>query len=109
MLLNQFQSAGYADKLFSAVLMVPLVTKYDVKWRKMVWSEHVAVLRFISCTEDELFFSEFKDYTSPRSGQAEDVNYELSLLKCYNAAINMNQLKPGSIPFKIAEYYLANK
>lgn len=75
----------------------------------MVWSEHVAVLRFISCTEDELFFSQFEDYTIPRSGQAEDVNYELSLLKCYNAAINMKQLKPGSIPFKIAEYYLANK
>lgn len=107
-LLNQFQSAGYADKLFSALLMVPLATQYDVKWRKMVWSEHVAVLRFVSCTEDELIFSDYSDFIKPRTGP-EDENYELSLLKSYNLAINMKQLKVDSLPYKIAEFYLANK
>lgn len=107
-LLNQFQSAGYADKLFSALLMVPLMTQYDVKWRKMVWSEHVAVLRFISCTEEELLFGEYSDFAKARTGP-EDVSYELSLLKSYNLAMNMKQLREDSIPFKIARFYLRNK
>lgn len=50
--LEQFQSMSYGDELFSALVMVPLQQKYDVKWRKRVWSEHVAVLRFISCDEN---------------------------------------------------------
>lgn len=110
-MLNQFQSAGYADKLFSAVLMVPLATQYDVKWRKMVWSEHVAVLRFVSCeTDEELIFSKYSDFVKPRLADVkDDENYELSLLKSYNLAINMKQLKQDSLPFRIAQYYLANK
>lgn len=107
-LLNHFQSSGYADKLFGAVIMVPLATKYDVKWRKMIWSEHVAVLRFISCSEDELIFSQMEDFIQLRKS-AEDPNYELSLLKSYNLAISMNQLREDSIPYKIAQFYLANK
>lgn len=107
-LLNQFQSAGYADKLFSALILVPLSTQYDIKWRKMVWSEHVAVLRFISCAKEELIFSDFSAFIKKRSG-LEDENYDISLLKSYNLAINMKQLKQDSVPWKIAEFYLANK
>lgn len=107
-LLNQFQSSGYADKLFSALVMVPLSTQYEVKWRKMVWSEHVAVLRFISCSEDELIFTHLRDFTEKRKGH-DDKNYELSLLKSYNQALNMKQLMPDSIPYKIAKFYMENK
>lgn len=66
------------------------------------------MLRFISCSEDELIFTEFSDYVKPRTGP-EDENYELSLLKSYNLAINMQQLRKDSVPYKIAEFYLANK
>lgn len=52
--LDVFQSSGYGDALFSALVMVPLAQRYDVKWRKRVWSEHAAVLRFITCKEDQV-------------------------------------------------------
>lgn len=54
--LEQFQSMSYGDSMFGALLMVPLEQKYDVKWRKIVWSEHAAVLRFITCSESEVSF-----------------------------------------------------
>lgn len=73
-----------------------------------MWSEHVAVLRFISCAKEELIFSDFSAFIKKRSG-LEDENYDISLLKSYNLAINMKQLKQDSVPWKIAEFYLANK
>lgn len=52
--LDVFQSASYGDELFSVLVMVPLAQQYDVKWRKRVWSEYTAVLRFITCTKDQV-------------------------------------------------------
>lgn len=54
--LDTFQSAGYGDELFSRLVMVPLAQRYNVKWRKRVWSEHVAVLRFITCSQNEVSY-----------------------------------------------------
>lgn len=34
--------------------MAPLAQKHDIKWRQMIWSEHVHVLRFVTCTENEV-------------------------------------------------------
>lgn len=90
------------------MVMVPLATQYDVKWKKMVWSEHVAVLRFISCADDELVFNTFSDFVTERKG-TDDPNYELSLLKSYNSALHSKQLRIDSIPYKIAQFFLKNK
>lgn len=60
--LEQFQGMSYGDPMFGALVMAPLQQKYDVKWRKMVWSEHVAVLRFITCSENEVSLAMFDSY-----------------------------------------------
>lgn len=52
--LDHFQAASYGDDLFASLVMVPLSQKYDPKWRKIVWSEHASVLRFIGCKEDQV-------------------------------------------------------
>lgn len=52
--LDQFQGCSYGDKTFGALVMVPLAQKHNIKWRHMLWSEHVHVLRFVACTEDEV-------------------------------------------------------
>lgn len=52
--LDHFQGTSYGNELFSALVMVPLAQKYDAKWRKMVWSEHAVVLRFITCRDDQV-------------------------------------------------------
>lgn len=52
--LDQFQGCSYGDKTFGALVMVPLAQKHNIKWRHMLWSEHVHVLRFVACTEQDV-------------------------------------------------------
>lgn len=59
--LDQFQGSSYGDNTFSRLVMAPLAQKHDIKWRQMIWSEHVHVLRFVTCTENEV--SNFYDFT----------------------------------------------
>lgn len=52
--LDQFQASSYSDHTFSRLVMAPLAQKHNIKWRQMIWSEHIHVLRFVTCTEDEV-------------------------------------------------------
>lgn len=52
--LDQFQGVSYSDFTFGRLVMVPLAQKHNIKWRQMIWSEHVHVLRFVSCLETEV-------------------------------------------------------
>lgn len=52
--LDQFQGASYGDNTFGRLVMAPLALKHDIKWRQMIWSEHVHVLRYVTCTENEV-------------------------------------------------------
>lgn len=54
LLLDVFQSSSYGHAPFSALVMAPLAQQYDIQWRNLVWSEHVAVLRFITCSEQQV-------------------------------------------------------
>lgn len=48
---NHFEAASYGDELFSSLLLLPLAQKYDNKWRRRIWSEHVQAMRFLNCNE----------------------------------------------------------
>ncbi|XP_050072117.1 RNA polymerase II-associated protein 1 [Anopheles maculipalpis] len=96
--LDTFQSSSYGHGGFGCLLMVPLAQKYDVRWRNMVWSEYVAVLRFITCNEHELF-GEMAQYLEPAES-------DTVLLRSYGQALNSNLLRPGSIPHRIAHHHL---
>lgn len=98
MFLDTFQSNSYGDELFSILVMIPLMQNYDVKWRKLVWSEYVAAMRFINCSEDELLYN-FNDYLYP-------IEKDESLLKCYTTALSTKLLREGSIPWKIAKHHV---
>lgn len=52
--LDHFQGASYGDHTFGQLVMVPLAQKHNIKWRKMIWSEHLHALRFVSCSETEV-------------------------------------------------------
>lgn len=52
--LDQFQGVSYGDHTFSQLVLVPLAQKHNIKWRQMIWSEHLHVLRFITCSETEV-------------------------------------------------------
>lgn len=63
LLLDVFQSSSYGHAPFSALVMAPLAQQYDIQWRNLVWSEHVAVLRFITCSEQQVMFGDGGDET----------------------------------------------
>jgi hypothetical protein len=54
--LDFFQSSSYGDALFGMLVMIPLAQKYDSKWRKLVWSEYVMTMKFVTSQEDEVIF-----------------------------------------------------
>lgn len=95
MFLDYFQANSYGDELFSTFLMIPLAQKYDVKWRKMVWSEYAMVLRFLTCGEDKL---NIDDYLYP-------LETDVSLIKSYASALSSNYLRKDSFPYKIADHH----
>lgn len=99
--LDTFQSNSYGDDLFSLLVMLPLAQKYDVRWRKMVWSEYVSTMKFINCHDDDIIGG-IEGYLSP-------VEKDLSLLKSYAAARNSNLLMEKSIPYKIAQHHLSHR
>lgn len=98
MFLDTFQSNSYGDDVFSILLMIPLAQKYDSKWRRLVWSEYVATMKFISCKETDLL-ENFIEYLHP-------IETDESLLKCYAIALSSNLLRKDSIPWKIAEHHV---
>lgn len=98
MFLNLFKSISYNDNLFSVLVMVPLAQKYDIKWRKLIWSEYLDAMRCIGCQETELI-DNIDEYLNP-------AETDESLLRNYADAISSNQLIENSIPHKIAKHHL---
>lgn len=98
MILDTFQGNSYGDDLFSVIIMIPLAQCYDVKWRKLVWSEYVATMRFINCEEQDLLCN-LNEYLYP-------LESDESLIKSYAIALATNQLRENSIPWKIARHHV---
>ncbi|XP_055608804.1 RNA polymerase II-associated protein 1 [Uranotaenia lowii] len=98
LVLDVFQSSSYGFAPFAALVMVPLAQRYDIQWRNLVWSEHVAVLRFITCSENELFGT-LDDYLQPEET-------DTTLVRFYSQALNSNLLRPSSIPARIAAHHV---
>lgn len=98
MFLDTFQSNSYGDNLFSVLVMIPLSQHFDVKWKKLVWSEYVLTMKFIGCQETDLL-EDISEYLSPRET-------DVSLLKSYAVALVSNLLRRDSIPWKIAKHHV---
>ncbi|XP_050083834.1 RNA polymerase II-associated protein 1 isoform X2 [Anopheles aquasalis] len=96
--LDIFQSSSYGHAGFGSLLMAPLAQKYEVRWRNMVWSEYVAVLRFITCGAEELF-DQLDAYLTPEET-------DTVLLRSYGQALNSNLLRVGSIPHQVASHHV---
>ncbi|XP_055842449.1 RNA polymerase II-associated protein 1 [Episyrphus balteatus] len=95
---DHFQAASYGDDLFSAMVLIPLAQKYDNKWRRMIWSEHASVLRFLNCDES-LLIGGLDAYLNP-------TELEESLINCYARALYSNSLRPNTIVHKIAQHHV---
>lgn len=97
--------------------MAPLAQKHNIKWRQMVWSEHIHVLRFVTCTENEVnwclmfFFSKFLtiiryfQLIGEMADYLEPPETDVVLIKSYFQAINSSLILPNTAPYKIAEFH----
>ncbi|XP_034656866.1 RNA polymerase II-associated protein 1 [Drosophila subobscura] len=94
---EHFAAASYGDELFSSLVLLPLAQKYDNKWRRRLWSEHVQVMRFLNCSEDMLI--------GGLSAYLEPVEEEPSLVQLYGDALERNLVRPGSIAYRIAQHH----
>lgn len=99
--LEQFQATSYGDELFGSLVMIPLAMKYNVKWRKMVWSEHASVLSFIRCTDEQLINGTLDEHLYPLENDAD-------LLNSYVECLNTKMVRKDSLPYKIATHHLAH-
>lgn len=95
---DHFEGTSYGDNTFGALLMVPLSQKYNLQWRRLVWSEHVSAMRFIQCTEQQLIGS-LDDYLYP-------VETDVAMLKYYHQAVHSVPFAEHSLPRRIAEHHL---
>ncbi|XP_077286684.1 RNA polymerase II-associated protein 1 [Arctopsyche grandis] len=97
-LADQYQAVSYCDPVFAACVLLPLAQKHNIKWRKIVWSEYAGCLRSLDCPEDMLCYP-FNEYLNPPET-------DISLLKCYNTALQGYLLRPGTITYKIAQHHI---
>ncbi|EDW40323.1 GL24961 [Drosophila persimilis] len=94
---EHFAAASYGDELFSSLVLLPLAQKYDNKWRRRLWSEHVQVMRFLNCDPDLLI--------GGLSAYLEPVEEEPSLVQLYGDALERSLVRPGSIAYRIAQHH----
>lgn len=123
--LDQFQGASYGNRTFGVLILAPLAQRHDIKWRQMVWSEHIAVLRFITCEEKHVshhpreentfVLVQFQNLCShifhlQLIGKLDDylepAETDRTLLKSYYQALHSNALVPGSLPHRIATHHV---
>ncbi|XP_016992138.2 RNA polymerase II-associated protein 1 [Drosophila rhopaloa] len=97
---EHFEAASYGDELFSSLVLLPLAQKYDNKWRRRLWSEHVQAVRFINCDESLLM--------GGLSAYLEPVEQEPSLVQLYGDALQQQLVRPGSIAHRIAQHHFNN-
>lgn len=116
---EHFEAASYGDELFSSLVLVPLAQKYDNKWRRRLWSEHVQAVRFINCDESMVSAKGINlkwvwtiyglifllQLMGGLSAYLEPVEEEPSLVKLYGDALAQKMVRPGSIAYRIAKHH----
>jgi hypothetical protein len=53
-LVEQFAAVSYGDELFGHFVLVPLQQCHSPSYRKLVWSEHAAVLRVLRTQPEQV-------------------------------------------------------
>ncbi|KYN44737.1 RNA polymerase II-associated protein 1 [Trachymyrmex septentrionalis] len=100
-LCEHFYSNSYGDDGFAMILLVPVAQRHDPHYRKLLWSEHAAALRYLKLLPEKLVLP-LKEYLYP---EEEDT----SLIESYITALVRGVVKKTwcPIPFTIAVHHSA--
>jgi len=100
-LCEHFYSSSYGDDGFAMTLLVPVAQRHDPHYRKLLWSEHAAALRYLKLPPEKLVLP-LKEYLYP---EEEDT----SLIESYITALVRGMVRETwcPIPFIIAVHHSA--
>lgn len=98
---EHFCSTSYGDYGFSMTLLVPIAQRHDVHYRKLLWSEHVGLLRYVRLPLEQLVIP-LKEYLYP-------LEEDTSLIESYITALVRGIVKQSwcPIPYTIALHHSA--
>lgn len=98
---EHFCSSSYGDDGFAMTLIVPVAQRHDPHYRKLLWSEHAAALRYLKLPQEKLVLP-LKEYLYPE----ED---DTSLIESYITALVRGMVRKTwcPIPFMIAVHHSA--
>lgn len=98
---EHFCSTSYGDYGFSMTVLVPIAQRHDVHYRKLLWSEHAGLLRYIRLPVEELVIP-LKEYLHP-------LEEDTSLIESYMTALVRGIVKHNwcPIPYAIAMHHSA--
>lgn len=100
-LCEHFYSCSYGDDGFAMALLVPMAQRHDAHYRKLLWSEHAAALRYLKLPVEKLAVP-LKEYLYPE----ED---DVTLIESYIKALFHGTVKETwcPIPYVIALHHSA--
>lgn len=100
-LCEHFCSSSYGDDGFAMTLLVPVAQRHDSHYRKLLWSEHAAALRYLKLPPEKLALP-LKEYLYP---EEEDT----SLIESYITALVRGVVRVTwcPVPFAIATHHSA--
>lgn len=79
-------------------MLVPLAQKYDIKWKNLIWFEHLDGLRYLNCEEDMLCGG-IEAFTVPMES-------DKKLLAQYKrVGTNWLFINGDTLPLQIAKYH----
>ncbi|XP_047347200.1 RNA polymerase II-associated protein 1 isoform X1 [Vespa velutina] len=98
---EHFCSTSYGDHNFAMILLIPIAQRHNVHYRKLLWSEHAGVLRYLRLPLNKLIIP-LQEYLYP----LED---DMSLIETYITALVRNTVKLEwcPIPYTIALHHSA--
>lgn len=98
---EHFCSTSYGDYGFSMTLLIPIAQRHDVHYRKLLWSEHIGLLRYIRLPLEQLIIP-LKEYLYP-------FEEDTSLIESYITALVRGIVNQNwcPIPYTIALHHSA--
>lgn len=98
---EHFCSTSYGDYGFSMTLLIPITQRHDVHYKKLLWSEHVGLLRYIRLPLEQLSIP-LKEYLYP-------FEEDTSLIESYITALVRGIVNQNwcPIPYTIALHHSA--
>ncbi|XP_031841517.1 RNA polymerase II-associated protein 1 [Nomia melanderi] len=98
---EHFCSTSYGDNSFSMTLLVPIAQRHDAHYRKLLWSEHAGVLRYIRLSIEQLVVP-LKEYLYP-------IEKDTSLIESYITALVRGIVRKDwcPVPYTIAIHHSA--